>query len=287
LLTILAQNSPMHRTALLVALLAAACATDRGEPMAIGDEPTIAVPAPQALRTHRAGANETLLDIAIRYQIPLRSLIEQNRLAPPYELAAGAIVRLPPPRFHIVRSGESFEDVARLTSMDPRSLALLNHLQPPYRVSPGDRLALPALASVQAPPQPPTRVAGGTPAVHAGGARFNWPLRGEIVARFGAQTGGARLDGIEIAGREGARVLAAAEGDVVYAGDDLPAYGTLVLVRHGGNYVTAYAHGRRALVREGQHVRAGEPVAELGGARLLFQVRHGAQPVDPAPLLGR
>jgi len=77
----------------------------------------------------------------------------------------------------------------------------------------------------------------------------------------------------------------------VYAGSDIPGYGTLVLVRHADNYVTAYGFARRALVREGQHVRAGEAIAELGprpsgGARLLFQVRRGTQAIDPAPLLG-
>jgi lipoprotein NlpD len=73
-----------------------------------------------------------------------------------------------------------------------------------------------------------------------------------------------------------------------YAGSDLDAYGTLVLVRHADNYVTAYGYGRRALVREGQRVRAGQQIAELGDrGKLLFQVRQGAHAVDPAPLLGQ
>jgi septal ring factor EnvC (AmiA/AmiB activator) len=131
-------------------------------------------------------------------------------------------------------------------------------------------------------------VAGAAPALRAGEQNFAWPLRGEIVARFGAQASGGRLDGIEIAGRAGARVAAAADGVVVYAGDDLPAYGTLVLVRHAGDYVTAYGYGRRALVEEGQRARAGQALIELGSrARLLFQVRRGREPVDPVPLLGR
>jgi lipoprotein NlpD len=85
-------------------------------------------------------------------------------------------------------------------------------------------------------------------------------------------------------------VQAAADGDVVYAGADIAGLGALVLVRHGDNYVTAYAYNRRALVREGQRVRAGEPIAELGlrpdgRARLLFQVRRGSEALDPAPLM--
>jgi lipoprotein NlpD len=123
------------------------------------------------------------------------------------------------------------------------------------------------------------------------GARFVLPLRGAVVARFGAQADGARLDGVEIAGRAGDAVNAAADGEVVYAGSDLPAYGVLVLVRHADNYVTAYGFNRRALVREGQRVRGGEQIAELaarpaGRARLLFQVRQGSAAVDPLPLLG-
>jgi lipoprotein NlpD len=160
-------------------------------------------------------------------------------------------------------------------------------MQPPYEVRRGDRVVLPAMARERAPaPATPTPA---TPVV-AGSGRFAWPLRGDVVARFGTQPGGTRLDGIEIAGREGAPVLAAAEGDVFYAGADIEGLGNLVLVRHADNYVTAYGYNRRALVREGQHVRAGEPVAELGlrpdgRARLLFQVRRGSEALDPAPLM--
>jgi murein DD-endopeptidase MepM/ murein hydrolase activator NlpD len=250
---------------------------------------------PRALpRTHRVNANETLYDIAARYQIPMLALIEQNGLEAPYALRPGSEVRLPPPRFHTVERGESFEDVARRYNVDTRSLALLNRMQAPYRVNAGERVVLPAMAQAAraAPMDPPSvvEVPAEPPSVSAG-ARFALPMRGPVVARFGAQTGGGQLDGIEIAGREGDRVRAAAEGEVVYAGSDVPGYGTLVLVRHADNYVTAYGFNRRALVGEGQRVEAGTPLAELGPrpegrARLLFQVRHGALAVDPAPLLG-
>jgi murein DD-endopeptidase MepM/ murein hydrolase activator NlpD len=242
-------------------------------------------------RTHTVGANESLYDIATRYQAPLRALIDQNSLEPPYELAPGRVLELPPPRFHTIARGESFEDVARRFNVDLRSLALLNRMQPPYRVRRGDRIYLPAIAHelaasvVQSPTTPPLT------GEQTGSGRFAWPLRGDVVTRFGSQPGGTRLDGIEIAGREGAEVLAAGEGDVVYAGADIEGLGNLILVRHADNYVTAYGYNRRALVREGQHVRGGEAIAELGSrpdgrARLLFQVRRGSEALDPMPLLG-
>jgi murein DD-endopeptidase MepM/ murein hydrolase activator NlpD len=252
-------------------------------------------------RTHRVAANQSLYDIATMYQVPLRALIDENHLEPPYALPPGTILRLPPPNVHVVENGETFEMVAQRYNVDTRSLALLNRMQPPYNVQPGDRIVLPAMArdmgetapapqpQVMSPP-PDTQQTADTP-LPRGNGHFAWPLRGRIVARFGVQSNGVRLDGIEIAGQEGDPIKAAAEGDVVYAGSELPGYGTLVLVRHADNYVTAYGFARRALVAQGQHVHAGQAIAELGprpsGApRLLFQVRRGTQAVDPAPLLG-
>jgi murein DD-endopeptidase MepM/ murein hydrolase activator NlpD len=249
-------------------------------------------------RTHTVGRNESLYDIAVHYQIPIQSLIEQNRLEPPYALSPGRVIELPPPRIHVVASGESFEQIAEMYSMDHRSLALLNRMREPYVVRAGEQIVLPALPGAwreDAPAPPPPPFIQPDPAPPAGGrasqARFAWPVRGEVVTRFGPQAGGRRLDGIEIAAAEGAAISAAEEGDVVYAGSDVPGYGALVLLRHADGYVTAYGYARRAVVREGQHVRAGQTLAEVGRAAsgrslMLFQVRQGAQAVDPAPLLG-
>lgn len=240
-------------------------------------------------RTHRVTGDETLYDVATRYQVPLRALIDQNHLEPPYALGDGRVLELPPPRIHVVRRGEELEDIARRYNVDLRSLALLNRMQADDRVRAGDRIYLPALArEIAVEPAPPAPNATPLP---EGTGRFGWPLRGEVLARFGAQPGGTRLDGMEIAGREGAQVSAAADGDVIYAGADIEGLGTLVLVRHADNYVTAYGYNRRALVREGQRVRAGEAIAELGArpdgrTRLLFQVRRGNEALDPAPLMG-
>lgn len=245
-------------------------------------------------RTHRVRAGETLYDIAATYQVPLRALIDQNNLQPPYAMSPGRELQLPPPRFHVVTRGERFSDIAARYNVDTRSLALLNRMQAPYDVREGDHIVLPAMArayEASAPaPSPPPSPAASLPL--SGPARFAWPLRGDIVARFGAQPGGQRLDGVEIAGRVGDQVAAAADGEVVYAGNDLPAYGYLVIVSHADGFVTAYGFNRSAAVREGQRVRAGQALAELGErpdgrARLLFQVRRGGVPVDPAPLMGR
>jgi murein DD-endopeptidase MepM/ murein hydrolase activator NlpD len=239
-------------------------------------------------RTHRVSGNESLYDVATRYQVPLRALIDQNQLEPPYALSEGRVLDLPPPRFHVVRRGEDLEDIARRYNVDLRSLALLNRMSADDRVRAGERIYLPAMAREIAAEPVPSPAA--TTPLPAGSGRFAWPLRGEVVARFGPQAGGTRLDGIEIAGRDGDSIASAADGDVIYVGDDIEDLGTLVLIRHAENYVTAYGYNRRALVREGQRVRAGAAIAELGSrpdgrARLLFQVRRGNEALDPAPLM--
>jgi len=238
-------------------------------------------------RTHRVSGAESVYDIATRYQVPLRALIDQNRLEPPYALNEGRVLDLPPPRFHVVRRGEGLEDIARRYNVDLRSLALLNRMNANDRVRAGERIYLPAMARELVQPAPSPTPA---PPLPAGSGRFSWPLSGEVVGRFGPQAGGTRLDGVEIAGREGASIASAADGDVIYVGSDIEDLGTLVLIRHADNYVTAYGYNRRALVREGQRVRAGEAIAELGSrpdgrARLLFQVRRGNEALDPAPLM--
>ena len=243
-------------------------------------------------RTHTVAPHESLADIAALYQIPVMTLVDYNRLPQPYRPAPGTVLRLPPPRVHVVREGESLADIAAANEIDLHSLSLINRMQPPYSVRPGDRVVLPNVPGVAAEEAPPPRIEppAATPAPVAGSGRFAWPLRGPIVARYGAQPNGVRLDGVEIGGREGDAIVAAADGDVIYSGSDVAGYGTLVLVRHGDNYVTAYGFARRALAHEGERVRAGQQIAELGprpsgGARLLFQVRQGSHPVDPLPLL--
>lgn len=238
--------------------------------------------------SHTVRRGETLYDIATTYQTPLRALIDQNNLEPPYAIAEGAVLRLPPPRLHTVARGETLESIARRYSIDLRSLALLNRMQPPYVVRAGEQIVLPAMARAAAPEPSPAA----QPAPAGGPWRFGWPVEGRIVTAFGPLPGGGQSDGVEIAATVGASVKAAADGQVVFAGESVPNHGVIVLIAHADNYVTAYALNRRALVREGQAVRAGETIAELGQrtgapAKLMFQVRRSGAPVDPAPLLQR
>jgi murein DD-endopeptidase MepM/ murein hydrolase activator NlpD len=118
-------------------------------------------------------------------------------------------------------------------------------------------------------------------------------VRGQVISTFGTKGGGLVNDGINIAAPRGAPVRAAADGTVIYAGNEVRGFGNLVLIRHEGGWVTAYGHAERVLVRQGQAVRAGEQIAVVGSSgavstpQLHFQVRRDGRPVDPVAHLDR
>lgn len=113
-----------------------------------------------------------------------------------------------------------------------------------------------------------------------------WPASGPVIGQFDD----SRNKGLAIGGKEGDPVLAAADGRVVYAGSGLRGYGNLVIVKHNGTYLTAYAHNQTLLVKEDQVVRKGQKIAEMGSSdadrvKLHFEIRRQGKPVDPAKLL--
>ena len=156
-------------------------------------------------------------------------------------------------------------------------------------------------ANGSGPPPPETNAAGFAPAAGMadvarssapGNGLFLWPLRGKIVSGYGAKEGGLFNDGINISAARGQTVIAAGDGVVVYAGNEIRGFGNLVLIKHAKGWMTAYAHNDRLLVKRGNHVRRGQPIAKVGNSgsvsspQLHFEIRHGSRPVDPVKYLG-
>ncbi|MGJ7545239.1 murein hydrolase activator EnvC family protein [Variovorax sp. LT1R16] len=153
---------------------------------------------------------------------------------------------------------------------------------------------LPPLPSAPSqPPAPPAPVARPAPAMPAPtlqasnpNASFGRPAPGPVLARFD----GEAVKGIDIAGRMGEPIQAARDGRVVLVSSALPAYGTMVILKHDDDFITAYAHVSKALVNEGDAVTRGQPIAEMGQSgsdrvKLRFEIRKGGVAVDPEPYL--
>ena len=123
-----------------------------------------------------------------------------------------------------------------------------------------------------------------------GGVQWQWPTRGSVVATFVA--GDESRNGLDISGRFGQPVLAAADGHVVYSGSGLIGYGNLVIVKHNAALLSAYGHNRVVRVKEGERVRRGQGIAEMGrrpggDALLHFEIRRNGKPVNPLSFLPR
>jgi lipoprotein NlpD len=142
---------------------------------------------------------------------------------------------------------------------------------------------LPTPAPAALPPPAPVPPVASGPARAVSGVNWRWPADGSLASRF--QSGDA-IPGIEIAGKQGDPVRAAADGVVVYSGNGLVGYGELVIIKHNDSFLSAYGHNSKRLVKEGQRVSAGQQIAEMGSTgatrnELEFQIRKDGNPVDP------
>jgi murein DD-endopeptidase MepM/ murein hydrolase activator NlpD len=136
-----------------------------------------------------------------------------------------------------------------------------------------------------------TQMAAVTPAA-TGNGQFGWPVQGKITSKYGATADGLRNDGINIAAPAGAPVVAAADGVVAYAGNELRGFGNMILIRHADGWVTAYAHNQSLTVKKGDSVKRGQTIARVGqtgnvtSPQLHFEIRKGTAAQDPMKYLG-
>ena len=254
---------------------------------------------------------DSLYGIARRFGLPVRAVIDANGLQPPYALTIGQALRIPRGQVHEVVPGDTVFNIAERFNVDRSELVRLNGIEPPYRIPLGRKLILPTPDSAasttvaSAPPvaeaapratgrsaAKPARSQAATQAALANlppraGATFLWPVRGPVLSSFGAKKGGEHNDGINIAAPRGTRVRAAENGVVAYAGEELKGFGKLLLIKHDGGWVTAYAHNDDLLVAAGDTVRRGQTIARVGSTgnvqrpQLHFEVRSGTRAVNP------
>lgn len=138
-----------------------------------------------------------------------------------------------------------------------------------------------------------TQVAAVTPPIAAtGSGQFGWPVQGKVISKYGATADGLRNDGINISAPTGSPVVAAADGVVAYAGNELRGFGNMILIRHADGWVTAYAHNDSLAVKKGDSVKRGQTIARVGqtgnvtAPQLHFEIRKGTAAQDPMKYLG-
>ena len=219
---------------------------------------------------------------------------------------ADSPIRVSQPKYGatvVVQRGQNVYRIATENGITALDLSLWNDIQPPYTIHPGQRLRLypggqGGMATRPANPlKKPTTSTGTSPRAPAptpvvvpatSKLAWRWPADGNVVGTYAG--GDPTRQGIDIAGKGGQPVRAAADGVVVYSGSGLVGYGELVIVKHDDQWLSAYGHNRARLVNEGQLVKADQQIAEMGrsGASrdmLHFEIRYNGKPVDPQQYL--
>jgi len=319
-------NGYLRSLSLTFVLLLAACGTQRSvvvEPAA-SNSPNVVAPAarPAPGGSYKVVKGDTLYSIAFRNRVDVRDLASWNHIDSPYTIWPGQELKLAPAGSRPASVATHTAPVVATAAKPPapaHAAAPVQETQSGFQPAPAASAASPAAevaaevaatsapahagtlapaasttpvvpvagapaatASNTPPPAPPTPAAPGATRSN-GGVTWRWPADGTLIKRF--QSGDA-IPGIEIAGKTGAPVRAAADGVVVYSGNGLVGYGELIIVKHNDSYLSAYGHNSKRLVKEGQRVTAGQQIAEMGSTgasrdELQFQIRKDGNPVDP------
>jgi murein DD-endopeptidase MepM/ murein hydrolase activator NlpD len=261
-------------------------------PATAGGTPS-SIAAPSQPGVHVVAAGDTLSKISRLYHKPIGEIAKANNILPQAMLNIGDRIVIPGVRTSNAQGHETPKDTVTAAPTTP--------VAPMPKAAPATKgNAAPKQAAGQQPTETasmvtpaaeaaPTNSVKGAP--QAAAPTFRWPVHGKVVAGFGPKPNGQQNDGIDVAVPENTPVKAAEDGVVAYAGSELKGYGNLVLVRHPNGYVTAYANAKELMVKRGDTIKRGQVIAKSGqtgnadAPQLHFEVRKGAAPQDPMPML--
>ena len=272
------RRPPAARLLLLVTigLLVVACGTPNRAPV-VSREPGLQTGS-QRPAFYQVRPGDTLYAIAWQTGLDYRELAAWNGISNPSLIHAGQRLRLWPAQHRRPAAGKP------PPAVEPKPDTTRPEAT---QVTPVPRAAAPkpAVARAKAPvakPEPVAAEASGGPLA------WQWPTSGRVVERFSSQD--RTRNGVKIAGRRGQPILAAEAGRIVYSGSGLIGYGQLIIIKHNKNYLSAYGHNRKILVKEGDQVARGAHIGEMGEPPndqplLHFEIRRRGTPVDPLQLL--
>jgi murein DD-endopeptidase MepM/ murein hydrolase activator NlpD len=265
---------------------------------------------------HVVMPGESVYLLAKKYDVRPSAIVDANRLKRPYRIYAGQVIAIPasaeiptPRSTQIARAEGRVPSPLPAPRSPAKTAPAVDHeghdltvasLAP---VSPPTARPADSVSAITAPsPAPPSPMPAWVPAPvsaveqrdaseakppRLSGDGFLWPIKGQVISKFGEKPNGQRNDGINIAAPMGTAVLAAENGIVVYAGNQIAGFGNMLILRHAGGFITTYAHNERLSVTVGDRVRRGQVIAEVGAtgavgtAQLHFELREGTKPIDP------
>jgi lipoprotein NlpD len=255
--------------------------------------PAAVASAPLPAGYYRVQRGDTLRSIARSHGQSWQELASLNQLSNPNVIEVGQVLRVSPTAAPLAPASGAAVAAPAAAPSAPQAVALAPAGSAARQAAPAPApasSARPAPAAAAGPrpspaPSGPATPAAGAHAV-AGGLSWSWPAQGRVVQAYN----GGSSKGLDIAGKAGEPVRAAAAGKVVYAGNELRGFGNLVIVKHNAEYISVYAHNQKLLVHEGEEVRRGQTIALMGSTdasrvELHFEVRLRGKPIDPTQVL--
>lgn len=222
--------------------------------------------------------------------------VASNAFAPVQQASTGGGI-------YVVRAGDTLYSIARSQGIHVNTIKSLNGLSGAEGLRIGQQIRVNGTAAITRPAVASKAVVASKAAVVApqkavlakpekrSSSRFRWPVSGRVISEYGKKADGRRNDGLNVAVPPGTVVKAAENGVIAYSGNGLKSYGNLILIKHDGGWVTAYAHNGSILVKKGDKVRRGQAIARSGQTgdvnkpQLHFEIRRGALAVDPRKYL--
>nr|WP_306468822.1 peptidoglycan DD-metalloendopeptidase family protein [Pseudomonas protegens] len=264
---------------LVLSSLLVGCSSTKSSSVGVVERSNNAAPQRPTVTTGQyvVRRGDTLFSIAFRYGWDYKALAARNNIAEPYTIHPGQTIRFDG------RTGVAPTTVVTSTQSGASSSSKTTVIRRPAGATTATATGT-STATASKPAPAPVTPAGPAP------TGWGWPSSGVLIGKFSSN--GSLNKGIDIAGDLGQPVLAASDGTVVYAGSGLRGYGELVIIKHNETYVSAYGHNRKLLVREGQQVKVGQTIAEMGSTgtdrvKLHFEIRRQGKPVDPLQFLPR
>ncbi|MCB1475464.1 MAG: LysM peptidoglycan-binding domain-containing protein [Rhodobiaceae bacterium] len=237
---------------------------------------------------------DTLYTIAHAHNVRVADIAAANNLRNGGQVQVGQEISIPGTKYQFTRTAalqnpatttDTSVQSGRVETSEARSVKTVPVAAP--QPKPQATAQAPEPKAPEAAPQEPVRTASLTEPEARSASEFRWPVRGRVISSFGEKASGRTNDGINISVPVGTSIRAAENGVVAYAGNELEGYGNLVLIRHSDNWVTAYAHAEKLLVKKGDTVKRGQVIAQAGQTgsvdtpQVHFELRQGSRPVDP------
>lgn len=256
------------------------------------------------LNYHTVSRGDSLYTIAWLYGVDFHELAQINHLSPPYALRNGqkimldnnstgrsstasrAVSSAPGVQVMAVQNDNGVREVTRSTTTAMPLIATPSTVSHSSSAAGSDRVAKPALSQ----PAVSQSAASTASTTATSSGRWAWPTQGRVISQYSAND--PLRKGIDLAGKLGDPVKAAGSGSVVYAGSGLAGYGQLIIIKHDEQFLSAYGHNSKLLVAEGDTVKKGQIIAEVGSSgtdsnKLHFEIRQSGKPVDPMLYLPR